>query len=76
MARTTDKNGATAADVRRAVRVFVRENGSIAAAAERLHVSKSYLHDLARGRRTRPGPAVLRRLGFRRVVVERLERIA
>jgi hypothetical protein len=69
------KREARESDVRRAFREYVREHGSIALAATRLAVSKSYLHDLMRGRR-RAGPAVLRRIGFRRIVVERLERIA
>lgn len=61
-------------DVRKAARELVRELGSIRPAARKLRVSSSYLHDLVRGRR-RAGPNVLRRLGFRRVVEERLERL-
>ena len=58
--------------IRTALRRAVSEAGSQSGAAQRLGVTRSYMHDLLKGRR-RPGPRVLRRLGIRHIRKDRYE---
>ena len=63
------------AEVRAAIRRVVREQGGQNLAAVRLGISKGYMSDLLKNRR-QPGPDLLKRLGFRKVVDERYEKVA
>ena len=63
------------AEVRSALRRVIREQGGQNLAAVRLGISKGYMSDLLKNRR-QPGRDLLKRLGFRKVVDERYERVA
>jgi transcriptional regulator with XRE-family HTH domain len=51
------------------LQAFVAKHPTQGAAADALEISGAYLSDLLKGRRE-PSPAILERLGLRRVVVE------
>ena len=51
------------------LRAFVSKHETQGAAADALEISGAYLSDLLKGRRE-PSPAILEKLGLRRIVVE------
>jgi len=55
------------AEARAALKRVIATEGSQSAAARRLSITPQYMSDLLRNRR-QPGPALLRRLGLRKIV--------